>query len=108
MSLGNGGCARIASPAPGGSTLITSAPMSANILPHIGPETICANSTTFRSSSARAANNRSPGNPRYQARFLFVARQQFLAENLELALHFGNRQQALIALPHEPFGMDVL
>src|SRR5216683_4009715 len=52
MSPGNGGCARISSPAPGGSILMTSAPMSANILPHIGPETICANSITIRSSKA--------------------------------------------------------
>src|SRR6266851_5623481 len=52
MSPGNGGCARISSPAPGGSILMTSAPMSANILPHIGPETICANSITIRSSRA--------------------------------------------------------
>src|SRR6266446_10968579 len=31
---------------------MTSAPMSANILPHIGPDTICANSITLRSSRA--------------------------------------------------------
>ncbi len=52
MSPGKGGRARISSPAPGGSILMTSAPMSANILPHIGPDTICANSTTTKSSSA--------------------------------------------------------
>ena len=35
-----------------------SAPMSANIFPHIGPETICANSTTIKSSSALPAKPR--------------------------------------------------
>src|ERR1700738_5095522 len=60
MSPGNGGCARISSPAPGGSILMTAAPMSANIFPHIGPDTICANSTTVKSSRALPAKRAPP------------------------------------------------
>src|SRR6266851_4590750 len=59
-SPGNGGRERASSPIRGGSILITSAPMSASILPHIGPETICANSTTLRSSRARLAKTTTP------------------------------------------------
>ena len=39
---------RVASPSVTGSTLITSAPMSASIRPHVGPAMMCANSTTRR------------------------------------------------------------
>ena len=38
---------------PGGSTLITSAPRSARIIPHVGPITMCVNSTTRIPSSGR-------------------------------------------------------
>jgi len=54
-SPGNGVRERASSPIRGGSILITSAPMSANILPHIGPETISAYSITRKSFSARLA-----------------------------------------------------
>ena len=36
-----------------GSTLITSAPMSASIMPHVGPMTMCVNSTTRSPASGR-------------------------------------------------------
>src|SRR6266851_197662 len=52
MSPANGGRCRDWSPRPGGSILITSAPISESILPHIGPDTISAYSTTRISSSA--------------------------------------------------------
>ena len=44
----------------GGSILMTSTPMSANIVPHTGPETIRANSTTIKSSRALPAKRAPP------------------------------------------------
>src|SRR5688500_7376724 len=48
---------RLSSPQGGGSTLITSAPISASIIVHIGPERIRDRSTTTRSSSGRMDGN---------------------------------------------------
>src|SRR5258706_11080487 len=44
------GSCRVLSP-PGGSILITSAPRSARIIPHVGPMTMCVNSMTRTPSS---------------------------------------------------------
>src|SRR5207253_38660 len=43
---------RVLSP-PGGSTLMTSAPRSARIMPQVGPITICVNSTTRTPASGK-------------------------------------------------------
>ena len=82
--------------------------MSANILPHIDPETICVNQ---RLSDHRGLGlaTRPPRIVSFTPRIpKLVPRQQLVAENLDLAFNLGYGEQTLIALPYEPFGMDVL
>ena len=56
------GSLRVLSP-PGGSTLITSAPRSARIIPQVGPMTMCVNSTTRMPCSGSVGLSGSRGPP---------------------------------------------